>query len=255
MLDTMAPPPRVGALAVATCLLLTGCAEYRDGDSMARDMAADEAEHLDVDLAHHDRIRDAGYIAATGIPRAVAGDDSPVRIEALAWSGRTAPDEQAIIDVRIAVTVTEDQGSSFGDGGHSAGQATRCYRYLLALHSATSHQEIDCPAVATPPVPTAAPVPALPDDARARLTAALRTATPSTLAGAVRAAFPERHVTVDTATHEGALVAAVGVPAERDCLLLVRTAGGAIESPGYDPVWLAPGEAGCGTRLYISPPR
>ncbi|TNH30636.1 hypothetical protein FHG89_06905 [Micromonospora orduensis] len=222
---------------------------------MARDWAAAEAQRLDVDLEHRDRIRDAEYIAATGIPRAAGGDSSPVRIEALAWSGRTAPGEQAVIDVRIAVTVTEDHGSTFGDLGHSAGQATRCYRYRLELHRATSHQEIDCPAVATPPMPTAAPVPALPDDARARLTAALRTATPSTLAGAVRAAFPERHVTVDTATHEGALVAAVGVPAERDCLLMVRTAGGAIESPGYDPVWLEPGETGCGTGLYISPPR
>ncbi|MFF5052256.1 hypothetical protein ACFY1S_03600 [Micromonospora sp. NPDC000663] len=251
----MAPRSRTGALAVVACLLLSGCADYGDGDEMARDMAAAEAERLVADLGYGDRIRDAEYIAATGVPPVAAGDSSPVRVEALAWSGRTAPHEQAVIDVRIAVTVTEDHGASFGDLGHSAGQATRCYRYRLELHSATSRQEIDCPAVATPPVPSAAPVPALPDDARARLTAALRAATASTLAGAVRAAFPERHVTVDTATHEGALVAAVGVPAERECLLLVRTAGGAIESPGYDPAWLEPGETGCGIRLYISPPR
>ncbi|MBM0231458.1 hypothetical protein JNW91_06025 [Micromonospora sp. STR1_7] len=240
---------------VASCLLLSGCAEYRDGDSMARDIAAAEAERLVDDLGHRNRVRDAEYIAATGIPKAAQGGSSPVRIEALAWSGRTAPDEQAIIDVRIAVTVTEDYGSSFGDRGHSAGQATRCYRYRLALHRATSRQEIDCPAVATPPVPTAVPIPALPDDARDRLTGALRTATPDTLAGAVRAAFPEKHVTVDTVTHEGALVAAVGVPAELDCLLLVRTPAGAIESPGYDPNWLEPGETGCRTGLYVSPPR
>ncbi|HEX5597235.1 MAG TPA: hypothetical protein VFX61_14650, partial [Micromonosporaceae bacterium] len=80
-------------------------------------------------------------------------------------------------------------------------------------------------------------------------------ATPDTLAGTVRAAFPEKHITVDTVTHKGALVAAVGVPAERDCILLVRTPSGAIESPGYDAVWLEPGELGCKTGLYVSPPR
>ncbi|MET8230378.1 hypothetical protein ABZS77_06845 [Micromonospora sp. NPDC005298] len=71
----------------------------------------------------------------------------------------------------------------------------------------------------------------------------------------MRAAFPEQRVTVDTTTHEGVLVAAVGVPAERDCLLPIRTAGGAVESPGYDPTWLEPGETGCRTGLYTSPPR
>ncbi|WP_406066982.1 hypothetical protein [Micromonospora sp. NBC_01638] len=226
-----------------------------DGDSMARDIAATSAELLAKDLGHRNRVRDAEYIAATEILKAVDGENSNVRREPLAWSGRTAGSEQATIDVRFVVTVAEDNGASFGDLGNSAGQATRCYRYLLELYRYTKFEEIDCPAVATPPVPTAVPFPTLPPDARDRLTAALRTATPDTLAGAVRAAFPEKHVTVDTVTHENALVATVGVPAERDCLLLVRTPGGAIEMPGYDQIWLEPGEMGCRTGLYVSPPR
>ncbi|MET8120601.1 hypothetical protein [Micromonospora sp. NPDC005189] len=246
---------RISALTVVVaCLMLSGCAEYRDGDSMARDIAASEAERLDDDLGHRNRVRDAEQIAATEISEA-EGSSSTVRREPLAWSGRTAGSERATIDVRFAVTVAEDSGTSFGDLGNSAGQATRCYRYLLELYRYTSYEEIDCPSVASPPAPSAAPIPALPDDARDRLSTALRTATPDTLAGAVRAAFPEKHIKVDTVTHEGALVAAVGVPAERDCLLLVRTPGGAIESPGYDAIWLEPGEMGCRTGLYVSPPR
>ncbi|MEU7797835.1 hypothetical protein AB0B10_01025 [Micromonospora arborensis] len=264
MLDAVTHPHRtrrrlnstaLACAAVALCLVSAGCAEYRDGDSMARDAATAEAKSLNESLGHRSRARDAEYIAATEILEEANGSASDVRREPLAWSGRTTGGQQATIDVRFVATVEEDSGNTFGDLGNSAGQATRCYRYLLELYRYTSFEEIDCPSVATPPVPTAAPIPTLPDDARDRLTAALRTATPDTLANRVRAAFPEKHVIVDTVTHENALVTAVGVPAERDCLLLVRTPDGAIESPGYDRIWLEPGEIGCRTGLYVSPPR
>ncbi|MEV4494190.1 hypothetical protein AB0J84_00570 [Micromonospora arborensis] len=264
MLDTMAHPHRtrrrlnstaLAGAAVALCLVSAGCAEHRDGNSMARDAATTEAKSLNQSLGHRSRARDAEYIAATEILEAANGGTSDVRREPVAWSGRTTGDEQATIDVRFVATVEESSGTGFGDLGNSAGQATRCYRYQLQLYRYTAFEEIDCPSVATPPVPTAAPVPTLPDDTHDRLTAALRTATPDTLASRVRAAFPEKHVTVDTTTHENALVAAVGVPAERECLVLVRTPGGAIETPGYDQIWLEPGEMGCRTGLYVSPPR
>ncbi|MEU8085793.1 hypothetical protein AB0B57_19555 [Micromonospora sp. NPDC049101] len=240
---------------LALCLVSTGCAEYGDGTSMARDHAAAEAKRLDEELGHRDWVRDAEYIAATEVLDPTEDGTSKVRREPLAWSGRTFGDERATIDVRFVVTVDEDPGGPFGNPGHSAGQATRCYRYLLKLGRNTSSEEIDCPSVRMPLVPVAKPYPAMPADARDRLAAALRTATPDTLAGAVRAAFPEKHVTVDTTTHENALVAVLSVPPERQCLLLVRTPGGAIEAPAYDPIWLAPGETGCNTGLYVSPPR
>lgn len=105
------------------------------------------------------------------------------------------------------------------------------------------------------PPPAASPVPRPPEDGRQQLTTALRTATPDTLATAVREAFPEPHITVDTVTHAGVPVAAVGVPAERDCLLLIRTPSGDIESPGFTKIWLEPDEPGCKTQAIAVTPR
>ncbi|MFI7334568.1 hypothetical protein [Micromonospora aurantiaca (nom. illeg.)] len=229
------------------------------GDALARDTAAAEAKQLNTELGHRNRARDAGSIAAAEIVQeptdAASGGGATVRREALAWSGRTAGNERATVDVRFVVTVPEQPPVSIGGASNSAGEATRCYRYEFELYRYTTYHEIDCPSGPAPSPPTAAPVPRVPEDGRQRLTAVLRTATPDTLAGAVRAAFPQDWISVDTTVHEGALVAAVGVPAERDCLLLVRTPAGKIESPGYDRIWLEPGETGCRTALYVAPPR
>ncbi|QLQ40501.2 hypothetical protein [Micromonospora robiginosa] len=250
---------RAAGVATMVALALTGCGEHR-GDVLAADAATADAKSLNEALGDRNRPRDAATIAATEIlgearPLAPPEEGSTVRREALAWSGRVSGDEHATIDVRFVASVPERSAGSFGDTGHSAGEATRCYRYELRMYRETSYREIDCPSGAAPPPPSAAPVPKVPDDGSARLTAVLRTATPQTLAGKVRAAFPQEWITVDTTTHEGALVAAVGVPAERDCLLLVRTPAGRIEAPGYDRVWLEPGEIGCRTALYTAPPR
>ncbi|MEU4437886.1 hypothetical protein [Micromonospora chalcea] len=259
------PPSRHRPVRWALAVLLlasVGCGRgfgEESGDELARDVAAAEAKQLNTELGHRNRVRDAGSIAAAEIvqqPQGTAlGDDETVRREALAWSGRTARDERATVDVRFVVTVPERPPVSVGGASNSAGDATRCYRYEFQLYRYTTYHEIDCPSGAAPPPPIAAPVPKVPEDGRQRLTAVLRTATPDTLAGAVRAAFPQDWITVDTTVHEGALVAAVGVPAERDCLLLVRTPAGKIEAPGYDRIWLEPGETGCRTGLYVSPPR
>ena len=243
-------------------LASVGCGKAigeQSGDTLARDAAAVEAKQLNTELGHRNRVRDAGSIAAAEIVQetedATSGGGAAVRREALAWAGRTAGDERATVDVRFVVTVPEQPAVSIGGASNTAGEAVRCYRYEFQLYRYTTYHEIGCPSGAAPPPPTAAPVPRLPEDGRKRLTAVLRDATPATLAAAVRAAFPQEWITVDTTVHEGALVAAVGVPAERDCLLLVRTPAGKIDSPGYDRIWLEPGETGCKTGLYVSPPR
>ncbi|WP_207922605.1 hypothetical protein [Micromonospora sp. KC606] len=139
-----------GVAVTVACLVLTGCSDYRDGDSLAWDIAATEAALLDDDLGYRNRVRDAEYIAATEISKEVEGGGSTDRREPLGWSGRTAGSEQAIIDVRFVVTVAEQSVVSFGDLGNSAGQATRCYRYLFELsrytsYHCTSYHRVDGP--------------------------------------------------------------------------------------------------------------
>lgn len=95
----------------------------------------------------------------------------------------------------------------------------------------------------------------LPGNAGDRLAAALRSASPQTLTAAVRAAFPQEGFAVDTVTAGGTLVAAVGVPAERDCIVMIRTPDGATKMVAFDREQLEPGETGCRTALYTSPVR
>jgi hypothetical protein len=236
-------------------LLLDRIFSPADGDSLAEDYAEKGAEQLNERLGHRNRVRDAEHVAATEVtvdPRTGPKPDS-VQVAALAWSGRVHGDEKATVDVRFTVAV--DAGG-FGIGNtNTDGSATRCYRYTLQLYRYTTYDDIRCPEVTVLPVPSAAPVPRLPGDADKRLTAALRTATPATLAGAVRAAFPQEAVSVDTATAGGTLVAAVGVPAERDCVVMIRTADKKIKHVGFDRVQLEPGETGCTTALYTHPAR
>ncbi|MFY1693629.1 hypothetical protein [Plantactinospora sp. WMMB782] len=225
------------------------------GSALAQVIAEEQAELLGKALGYRNRVRGAEHIAATEISERAQGDGWTAQLVPVEWSGRVGGSERATIDVRIVVTVDARPASGFDSGGNSAGRATRCYRYHLRMYRYTDHDEVDCPAVAAPPEPSASPIERLPDDAHDRLSKALRAATPATLGSAVRSAFPEAYVSVDVADHEGWLVAAVGVPAERDCLLLVRSPAGAIESPGYDRISLEPGELGCSTGLFVSPPR
>ncbi|WP_238006814.1 hypothetical protein KZZ52_24505 [Dactylosporangium sp. AC04546] len=236
-------------VAVVMLGVLAGCAKGPLAeDSAATEAAARQAERLNTQLGYRNRARDAESIAAE--VRTVATRADSVQVTPLAWAGRLLRDERATVDVRFDVTVLD--AAPFGTTERSA---TRCYRYELQLYRYTTFHEIDCPAIATPPVPSAAPVPQLPRDAEERLTAALRGATPDTLASAVRAAFPDEVFKVDTVTAQGTLVAAVGVPAERDCIVMIRTADGATKRVGFDPIWLEPGELGCSVQLYTNPPR
>lgn len=228
-----------------------------DGDSFAKDIAQEQAERLNDRLGHRNRPRDAEFVAATEVDVDPQADPIPgaSRVAVLAWSGRVGGDEKATIDVRFTVTVQDHGPSKLGGHSSTAGSATRCYRYTLELYRHTTYRDIRCPAIADLPVPSASPVPRLPSDAANRLTAALRTATPATLATVVRAAFPQQEFVVDTTTADGTLVAAVGVPAERDCILMIRNPDGTTKQIGFDRIQLEPGETGCRTALYTHPVR
>jgi hypothetical protein len=256
---------RVGALTFVLVGMFAACGTGAvlvkrafspdDGDSVAEKVAQDSAEQLNIRLGYRNRPRDAASIAATEVAMDPTTDPSlqATRMVPLAWSGRVHSDETATIDVRFTVTVSVDTGY-FGPG-HTAGSAKQCYRYTLRYYRYTDYRQIRCPAIADPPAPSASPVLQLPRNAAHRLAAVLRTATPETLADAVRAAFPQEGFVIDTATAGGTLVAAVGVPSERDCIVTIRTPDGATKDVGFDRVQLEPGEVGCRTSLYTQPVR
>lgn len=221
-----------------------------DGTSVARDIAQKQAERLNGRLGYRNRPRDAESIAAIEVNANADSTPEGTKVSALAWSGRVYASEEATIDVRFVVP--ESQSPTFG-GGH--GSATRCYRYTLQYYRYTRYREIRCPAIADPPTPSASPVLRLPPDAADRLAVALGAATPQTLANVVRTAFPQGGFTIDTVTAGSTFVAAVGVPSERDCIVMIRTPDGATKQVGFDPIQLEPGETGCGTALYTHPAR
>jgi hypothetical protein len=235
----------VGVVISIAVSVLTKATEVADGTAGALRETQDAADELNTDLGHRNRARTAEHIAATEIPAEmpVGRADGPLRLTPVAWSGRVSGDEQATIDVRFELPSP--------DPAVPAGAA--CYRYTLEMYRYTTYRAVDCPEGA-PPAPSPSPPPTLPPDANARLAAVLKKATPETLASVVRAAFPEG-VSVDTVTADGVLVAAVGIPAERDCVVVIRTPDGKTKDVGYDRIWLEPGEMGCRTGLYTSPPR
>ena len=236
--------------------MLAGCGAVEGADA-ARDVARVAAGELKDDLGRRDRVRDAEYIAASEINAEALSrqpDSTEITVTPVAWSGRIFADETATIDVRFDATVPDRDPKTVGERGSLAGSATVCFRYTLELYADTAFQEIDCPE-GTPPVPSPSPLLTLPADAADRLAAVLRTATPEGLQNAVRAAFPRQGITVETVTHHGALVAAVGVSRERDCVVMIREPGGEVKRVGYDPVQLEPGETGCSTNLYTHPVR
>ena len=248
----------VVGLPAAGRWLLSEAYGPEDGEDVARDWIRSEAARLEEDLGHISNQRNAETFAARMIERQPVPGSSPedsLLIEPVAWSGRTFGDEVTTIDVRFTATVAVRSAAGFGERGTTAGSATMCYRYVLQLYRYTQREQIDCPDVEQPPIPVPEVVPALPPDARQRIETALLSATPESLASDVRAAFPEEFIRVDATVHGGELVAAVGIPAERECLLAVRQVDGAINYPGYDPVWLEPGELGCSVALYTAPPR
>jgi hypothetical protein len=245
---------RSGLVGLVLVGLLAGCAGPADGREIAEDETSRLAEQLADNFGYVRWPGKAEWLAAEAPLPDTRGEHWDAQIDFLDWSGElVAPGDVVTLVVRITVTVDEFRPDTFGGRGQTAGSAGRCFRYYhLPLYAQAEYDEIDCPADATPRQPT--PAPSLPDDARDRVATVLAEATPQSLDAQVRAAFPEPYVTVDTTVHEGTLVVAVGVPRERDCVVAIRTPDGEIGYPSFDRDWLWPGELGCTTNLYTSPP-
>lgn len=232
-------------------LVVQAATAPRDGDAAARAGVERAAQELTDELGYWTESTDAETLAAE---RFTSPGDEGATVRPVAWSGTTNEGEGATVDVRITLRVEAESSPGLFQPSQTAGAAERCFRFAVQVTHDVTHREIDCPdSSALIPVPTPTPHPELAADAEARLTAVLTATEASTLASDVTAAFPEPDVTVDTEIVDEELVAAVGVPQARDCIVLVRRADGAIERIAFDRIQLEPGELGCSTRLYTSP--
>ncbi|SIR52293.1 hypothetical protein [Microbacterium sp. RURRCA19A] len=249
-----------GIVAVAAVFLLrsaTGLfdtvdqaiADSADGEVLAARAVRDTADDLTSSLGYVQRSVDAETRAATMFTASTGA----VIVTPVVWSGGGSSDGPAIVDVRIDAEIAAVEGALWAKG-NSSGSAAGCYRFTIPVGAYARSEPIDCPAAAAPAEPPVTTTPAvLPADAEERVRAALAAGDASV--DSVRAAFPEPSVTVEvTTTDAGETVAAVGVPASRDCVVLVRRSDGVIDPVDFRRISLEPGEAGCSTTLYTNPP-
>lgn len=243
---------------VAAAVSSTACASAPPrGDLIAAEQAQQVAEEIGAAMTPPVIFsREADWFVVEHI--AASNDPARgIRVEALAWSGTSGSGDGAEIEVRITVDVPAHSATRIFEASYGPGSATRCYRYHVVgnrFYDTLKLEEITCTTAAAPALPVPAPLPALPADAEATITRVLTDATPGSLAADLGVAFPQNFITVESDSVGEVLVAAVGVSSERECIVAVRDADGAIERVGFDPIWIEPGKAGCSTRLYTNPP-
>lgn len=255
------PRRRVRFAGAAVLLLvgapLAGCTSlfFTDGDELARR----GAESVAVQIGSH-----SDNTAAVTIEEMVTWwvPDGDVAVshglavaEALAWSGQIGHESEATIDVRIHVDVAAHSSPTIGGRSNSAGEATVCYRLVWPRYFEARRSEIPCPDTTAPPRPEPPIRPELTDADTAEVARILATTDGlEAIETALHDAFPEEYIRIDTDLWNGETVVAVGIPAERECILVVRGEAGELSYPSYRRISLEPGETGCATDLYTNPP-
>ena len=248
------------ASVLASCSLadLTRQSGDRIAEAQAESIVAEIGDAMTPPVIHD---RPADYLVATHVPMYSQehGDGRSTLVEALSWSGSSGSEGGAQIDLRITVEVPAASSGTIGGSSNDAGSAERCFHLVVVgnrFYDNLAITDVDCPdpAVAAPPLPVPDPLPALPADARDILARVLEATTPESLHDDVADAFPEDFIVTSTEVHEGSLVAAVGVPIERECIVGIRDPDGAVSFGSFDPVWAQPGETGCAPGLVLRPP-
>lgn len=226
-----------------------------DGDRMAREAANEVADGI---AANTDNTAEYSIeeLVDMWVPAERIGEwPGEATVEPLAWSGAIGGAEPATIDIRVHVAIEAKSATSIGEAGWSAGESTACYRLVWPRYYPAQTSEIDCPDGPPPSRPIVTEPIVFTDDDRAHVAALLGAATDAeALERALRRSFPTDVYTVDVAEAAGELIAAVGIPENRSCILVVRMATGELAEPSYDRIQLEPGELGCSTQLYTNPP-
>jgi len=259
----MQPRPRhrvrlIGAtIALLLAAPLAGCGSlfFTEGDHLARRGAENVAAQIG---AHSDNTATVTIeeMVTWWVPDGdVGAGPGLATVEALAWSGQIGHESEATIDVRIHVEVGAQSSPTIGGRSNSAGEATVCFRLVWPRYEQARRSEISCPDTASPPRPELPARPELTDEDTAHVAHILATAGGlEAIEAALHDAFPEEYHRIDTDLWNGEIVVAVGIPAERECILIVRDVAGELSYPSYRRISLEPGEAGCATDLYTNPP-
>ena len=252
------------SLAVLITALLTGCAIQPEGDRRASELITSLSKRFGAELAPpRINTRDAEYLVAVILPsyRSEPGAEPSIDVAPLSWNGSTGSGDGAQIEARFHVVIRAHSAVSIGDQSYEAGSATRCFHYSAIgyrLYDTLAMREMACPGGEPPAMPTPSALPALPDDADARLTEVLTSTTVATVEADLRRAFPQKFIHIDstsitTGPKTGELVVAVGVPDQFDCIVAVLGVTGVTILSSFDRIQLMPGETGCTTQLYVNP--
>lgn len=236
---------------------LTGCGSLLvdEGEELALRGAEDVAARIG---SHTDNTAEVTIeeMVAWWVPEGpVAAGPGLATVEAVAWSGQIGHETTATIDVRVHVEVDAHSSTTIGGRSNSAGEATVCYRLVWPRYEEAQRSELSCPDVSAPPRPGPAERPQLTDEDTARIAEILATTGEvEAVDDALHDAFSEEYYRIGTDLWNGETVVAVGIPAERECVLLVRGVSGELFHPEYRRISLEPGEMGCVTELYTNPP-
>lgn len=244
------------AAALGLALLVSGCAlmPSSDGDRRAENVAEQVAEQIGSHSANRPEITLLEMVAWWLPEGPISVGVGTAMVEPLAWSGESAG-SQATIDIRVIVDVPAKSTTTIFGQGQNAGSATHCYRLEWEQCEPALRFEIPCPETPAPPRPTPAPRPGLNELGRERVAEILTSyETAADVEWALHDAYPQEYIRIETEAAGGELVVSVGIPAERECIPLVRGEGGEISSPGFRRISLEPGEMGCSTKLYTASP-
>jgi hypothetical protein len=244
------------ALIVGLTLVLAGCAAEPMSSGDARAHAAAEAVAADIG-SHSANAPEITLLemVAWWVPEGtVAVGSGSAVVEPLAWSGESAG-SQATIDIRVTVDVEASSSTQLFGESWGPGAATRCFRLQWEQYEEARRSDIECTDAPAPARPTPAPRPELTPADRDRITTIVAgDATAEDVDRALRVAYPQDDIRIETTAADGGVVAAVGIPAERECVLVFRDAAGEVTYPDFRPISLEPGEIGCSTALYTNPP-
>lgn len=260
------------ASALAAC---AGRPGERTGDTVAQDAARQEAARiaeaiddsrprnvLASDLAY--RYSDS-YRESSGAAPTVTADDVELSVQAMSWKGMTRDLGGARFVLRISAHAPSRSGS-LGRMGWAEGDWSGCFAFRVRPFfqwSATKPKNVICPSAPASPPSSPLPEPRLPADTADRLSAVLSAATATSLAGDLKAAFPDgsvrhdpvtgAHLTRDSGAEGAVLGVAVGVSGTTDCLVGKRDADGSVHVWHPENVTLQSGEAGCTLSNALHP--